>query len=347
MDDDLPPFAMMEWYFGDDADAALTIMSRGKRFHVSLTTEDVRGPDEDEELVQTFLRFRKSMDDDPEAMEALQEWMVKPCISHMDRLAPSMPRTAPPSLAEYFNAETFMLKLANVEGRLEATQCPHDPSVTRSLVPKVLMSDPTVSEAISQGVPCIPASQLAAVLEPDAHEADYDLIPRTVRVIGKDTRFHFKGAFMQEAFRRELDILLRFQRDSFPDDLRVSRLGGLVTWDDGVSIIGLLVEYIHGSETLAYAAEEASKAERDKWAQQIRAIVKQLHDANITWGNAIVDHVLVDPNGDAWVTDFGGGYTEGWVDRELEGTREGDLQGLSRIENFLGIEAVGHEAAKL
>ncbi|KAF2794540.1 hypothetical protein K505DRAFT_417050 [Melanomma pulvis-pyrius CBS 109.77] len=343
MDADFPPFAMVDLYFGD-RNAALTIMSRGKRFHVFFIAEDLCGPQGDETLVQTFLGFKNSMDDDPYAMEALEEWMLKPCVLYMNQLAPPIPRVEPPSLAEYFNPETFFLKLANREGRLEAIRCPDDPSVTHSLTPRVSMSDPTVSEAISKGVPCIPALQLVAILKPDAYEADYDLIPNTVRAIGRDTQFHFKGAFEQHSFRRELDTLLRFRGDSFFDDLPVSRLGGLVTWDDGRSIMGLLVEYIHGSETLGCAAEDASKAEREKWAQQIRATVKKLHDANITWGDVKPDNILIDADGDAWVIDFGGGCAEGWVDRDLEGTKEGDLQGLSSLENFLGIKAIGHEA---
>ncbi|KAF1840182.1 uncharacterized protein K460DRAFT_371392 [Cucurbitaria berberidis CBS 394.84] len=344
MDDDIPPFAMIELYFGD-LDAALTIMSRGKRFHVCITTEDLRGP-QGEALVQTFSNFRNSMDDDPQAMEAFEEWMLKPCISYMDHFAPYKPRVEPPSLAEYFAPETIIIKLTNVEGHLKATNCPGDPLLTNSLTPRVLISDPMVSEAISQGVLCISASQLRAVLEPDAHEADYDLIPSTVQIIGADIRFHFKGAFEKHSFQRELDILLRFKSASFPDDLLVSRIGGLVTHDDGLSVMGLLVEYIHGSQTLGEAAEEASKAEREKWAQQLRTTVKQLHDKNITWGDVKPDNVLIGPNGDAWVIDFGGGCAEGWVDQELEGTVEGDLQGLSSLEVFLGVRAAGHEAAE-
>ncbi|KAF1959900.1 hypothetical protein CC80DRAFT_440066 [Byssothecium circinans] len=339
MDDDPPPFAMIELYFGTH-NVSLTIMSRGKRFHIIFTTEDLRGPQRDETFVQTFLNFKNSMDDDPHAMEALEDWIVKPCAPYMEQLAPSIPRVKPPSLAEYFSAETFFFRLANREGRLEAIRCPDDPSVTRSLTPSVLMSDPTVSKAIFEGVPCIPASQLVAVLRPDFHEADYDLIPRTVRAIGGDAQYHFKDACEHKSLRRELDTLLRFRSGSVSDDLLVSRLGGLVTWDDGLSVIGLLVEYVHDSETLGYAAEHASKAEREKWAQQIRATVKKLHDANMTWADVMPENVVIDKNGDAWVINFGGGCVEGWVDLELDGTKEGGLQGLRSIDNFLGVKAV-------
>jgi serine/threonine protein kinase len=335
MEAKLPPFAMIEFYFGD-SDAALTVMSRGKRFSISITTEDLRGTHGDE-LVQTFLDYKKNMDDDPYVMEEFQEWMVKPCVFYMDQFKSSTPRVEPPSLEEYFAPDTAIIKLTNAEGSLKATMCPGNPLDTQSFTPRIAMSDPTVQEAISRGLPLTPAAQLKAVLGPEAYEADYDLIPTTVQVIGKETQFHFKGAFEKQSFRRELDILLRLRSDAFPDNLRVSRLGGLVLHDDGVSLLGLLVEHIHDSETLDEAMEESSEEEREKWMQQLRAIVKQLHDGGVIWGDVKPDNVLVDSNNDVWVIDFGGGCAEGWVDQEVGGTVEGDLQGLASIAGFLGL----------
>ncbi|KAF2867432.1 hypothetical protein BDV95DRAFT_179749 [Massariosphaeria phaeospora] len=336
MNFDVPPFAMLELELGDQ-NIELIVMSRGKRFHVQLATEDLRGSQADHSLLHTFLKFRESMDDDPQAMEELMDWMMEPCTCYINQLAPPQHRLEPPSLAEYFDPETFIFKLMNVDGHLEAIRCPENHSPIRSATPKVSISDPTVSAAIAQGVDCISASILSAALEPDVHEADYDLVPRRVRIIGQESQFHFKGAFEEQSFQRELDILLRFRSDSLPNDLLVSRLGGLVTHDDGLSVMGILIEYVHGSKTLDFAVEEASMTEREKWAWQIRTTIKQLHDANITWGDVKPDNVLIDPNGDALVIDFGGGCVEGWVDQNLEGTREGDLQGLANIEQFLGL----------
>jgi serine/threonine protein kinase len=155
-------------------------------------------------------------------------------------------------------------------------------------------------------------------------------------VIGEETRFHFKGASEKQSFQREPDILLHLKSNDFPAGLRVAELGGLVLNNDGGSLLGLLVEHIHGNRTLDEAVD-GSEEEREKWMQQLRDTAKQLHDGGVVWGDAKLDNVLIDSNGDVWVTDFSGGCARGWVDGELEGTVEGDSQGLSRIPGFLGV----------
>lgn len=72
-----------------------------------------------------------------------------------------------------------------------------------------------------------------------------------------------------------------------------------------------------------------------QWVEQITLVVTWLHEAGIVWGDAKPDNVLIDASKDAWIIDFGGGYTEGWVDPDLAGTEEGDNQGLYRIVEFL------------
>jgi hypothetical protein len=34
---------------------------------------------------------------------------------------------------------------------------------------------------------------------------------------------------------------------------------------------------------------------------------------------------------DTWIVDFGGGNTQGWIERDLHGSKAGDLQALDRI----------------
>lgn len=75
-----------------------------------------------------------------------------------------------------------------------------------------------------------------------------------------------------------------------------------------------------------------------KWLDQITHAVRQLHAHQIAWGDAKPENVLVDVHGDAYLIDFGGGYTRRWMDKELMNTIEGALQGLERIVEYLSKE---------
>ncbi|GKZ86624.1 hypothetical protein AnigIFM56816_002035 [Aspergillus niger] len=77
--------------------------------------------------------------------------------------------------------------------------------------------------------------------------------------------------------------------------------------------------------------DEVTFAQQKKWEEQITTTVDLLHRADIIWGDVKTDNVLIDGNDDAWVIDFGGGYTEGWVAKEHMETMKGDEEGLSRI----------------
>jgi tRNA A-37 threonylcarbamoyl transferase component Bud32 len=68
---------------------------------------------------------------------------------------------------------------------------------------------------------------------------------------------------------------------------------------------------------------------------QVTSTLTQLHKAGIIWSDAKPDNVLIDKNDDAWIIDFGGGYTRGFVEREKAGTIEGDLQGLEKTVEYV------------
>lgn len=75
---------------------------------------------------------------------------------------------------------------------------------------------------------------------------------------------------------------------------------------------------------------------RQKWASQIRDTVEQMHQIGVVWGDGKASNVIIDEEENAWLIDFGGGWTDGWVDEELADSVEGDNQAVSRIMNFLG-----------
>lgn len=60
-----------------------------------------------------------------------------------------------------------------------------------------------------------------------------------------------------------------------------------------------------------------------------------LHQQGFIWGDVEVDNVLVDKDNQSWLIDFGGSWTEGWVEEHLAETRGGDIQGLRRLVKYL------------
>lgn len=81
-----------------------------------------------------------------------------------------------------------------------------------------------------------------------------------------------------------------------------------------------------------------SSEERNRWARQIRNTVEIMHQNDLVWGDVKAQNVLVDCCGDAWIVDFDGGWTEGWVDEEFRESKRGDLQGLENMDRYLGME---------
>ncbi|KAF5686282.1 serine threonine kinase [Fusarium circinatum] len=104
----------------------------------------------------------------------------------------------------------------------------------------------------------------------------------------------------------------------------------------GDGLLGMLFAWIPNKGVLSKARAAASPPElRMRWASQIQRSVDILHKKGIIWGDAKAENVLIDQNDDAWVIDFGGGYTAGWVDEDKTGTLEGDRQGLAKILDML------------
>ncbi|KAJ5420206.1 hypothetical protein N7465_002725 [Penicillium sp. CMV-2018d] len=69
------------------------------------------------------------------------------------------------------------------------------------------------------------------------------------------------------------------------------------------------------------------------FTSQLEGLVQD--DDGIIWGDAKAANVLIDANEDAYLIDFGGGYTKGWVEKEKSSSTEGDLQGLENIKRYL------------
>jgi tRNA A-37 threonylcarbamoyl transferase component Bud32 len=121
---------------------------------------------------------------------------------------------------------------------------------------------------------------------------------------------------------------------------RVSCLKGIVEAEDG-DIVGILTDYVEAAfPSLADALSGPviiEPSRKVKWITQIEDTLKQLHSLGVIWGDAKTANILIDMNDDVWIIDFGGGQTMGWVDHELVGTVEGDMQALTKIKDALQV----------
>ncbi|KAI1320572.1 hypothetical protein F5Y16DRAFT_413951 [Xylariaceae sp. FL0255] len=115
--------------------------------------------------------------------------------------------------------------------------------------------------------------------------------------------------------------------------MRVPTLLGYIKHPEASVIIGFLREWVLGLPL--------------RNISQIPETVHQLHDIGVIWGDRKTGNIIDDDDDDddvAWLIDFGGGFTEGWVPEELGGTVEGDEEAIKSIFRFLG---VGHRPPKL
>lgn len=151
---------------------------------------------------------------------------------------------------------------------------------------------------------------------------------------------------------REIELLHRMAGiRGLHDEIRCPRLEGIVVRglpdndgsddDDAAargdgSIVGILQTLIVDPTPLTQMFDTAvPREDRARWAREAAAMKDALHAHGVVWGDAKGDNLVVDAGGRLWIIDFGGSYTEGWVDPAVAGTREGDDMGVDKVVNAL------------
>ncbi|GKZ24855.1 hypothetical protein AbraIFM66951_001700 [Aspergillus brasiliensis] len=163
-------------------------------------------------------------------------------------------------------------------------------------------------------------------------------VPRKVYINGQQLAFlKSVGAGDVNSTCRELKAYAKIQSTSFSEAINTCRLLGIVQIPSSGRTVGLLLSYIAcDNRTLLCTGKDPQYASlRQKWLGQVTRSIERLHSCGVVWGDVKPDNVLINLQGDAYLIDFGGGYTKGWVDAELANTPEGDLQGLQRLSRFL------------
>jgi hypothetical protein len=165
----------------------------------------------------------------------------------------------------------------------------------------------------------------------------FDIMPNKI-FVGDQSLFYKPSSSEQDSIP-EIEKFATIEKSGLSvKELRTSRLCGVVVTEKR-QFRGLLYHWIDVKAdgwTLNWAVNEKTPISlRQKWADQIKDTVSKLHELGVIWGNVNAGNVLVDSHDDVVLIGFAGGTTRCWVDKDLGGTVEGDLQGLERMMDFL------------
>ncbi|KAI3322948.1 hypothetical protein HD806DRAFT_499726 [Xylariaceae sp. AK1471] len=333
MVDVVPPHAVIEFTFSDrNTDSEIIVMCNGKRLVIRLFADSFDESPPLKERYLFFLHVAEEFEIDGFTVEDFYDWVMEPFFPILRDLPP-LKAGAVPTLQDFFFPDTRFFTLRAVTGRLVPF-----PDITGDDDDDEFGYGVRLPNELCSRWHCLAPSDLEICAK--RPEEALSKTPQRVRPVGASDIFFLKlvrrgdGQFT----KRELSNYEKIDNAGLEEELFISRLHGLVRNASDLIVGFLLTDIDCKATTLACAANpDVPISLRRKWADQVKSTVERLHAVGIIWGDVKAANVLVDVNNDAWVVDFGGGYTEGWVDKELAGTVAGDLQGLTKIISFLGL----------
>ncbi|KNG81816.1 hypothetical protein ANOM_010747 [Aspergillus nomiae NRRL 13137] len=322
-----------------NTDTQMNVHVSNKRFKIDIFTANFR---RSPALLSEYLRqvrrqepeFVPGMDDlggDP--LEEMHEWILQPFLPIFRKLAP-LDQGRKYTLEDFLYAEEFHYTVEVVEETLVPVYLGHSKRTKLLFFGACL---PSITYFDYSMFPVYHPSEIQVSI--DADSTSLPGFPQKVFIHGRSKPSFLKIIFAGGA-RVALKELMAYSKiyiANFDATVLTSRLDGLVHDGEG-NTIGFLLSYINGpGSTLEFNGGHHPKysESRQKWFHQISHTLQQLHAHNIVWGDAKPANVLLDPNGDAYIIDFGGGYTPGCVEKEMAGTIAGDLQGLESIRQYL------------
>jgi hypothetical protein len=331
----LPNYNVIEFSFSEhDTDADLGVLCNGTRLHIYLAEENFANTPQLKEKYLFYLQVAEKFEIDGTTVEDFYDWVMEPFLPLL-RSIPPPDQHKTSTLQDFFHPRilTYTLK-----GTASGERVPYpyevDDHDNPCMEPGIRLPD-----ELCASWPRFRPSEIETCAE--SPSVALSGTPTKVQLPGGSEVFFLKLLHVGDQHRAAQEITNYrriFNVGLGQADLRISRLLGLLR-DDSGSILGLLLSYIdcRARNLMCAVKPGLQHILRRKWAHQIASTVHRLHAAGAIWGDAKPENVLVDIHDNAWLADFGGGYTEGWVDKAIAGTVEGDLQGLTKILEHLGI----------
>lgn len=279
---------------------------------------------------------------DVDAEAALYEWLTSPLLSEMNEIAKET-EDSKPTLSEWYTFPTKFYTLKVRNGKLQAEEMESTQDLEKrmsKLFPDLSPIPKYIRDIDVPWISCDDLEVLNCSNSPPPYHPTLVELSATASTNGQKQTLFFKcvdNANIQPT-KREISLLHQLEKKGLHDKIRCPRLKGIVTQksDNKISIVGFLQTLIPNPIPLTEKFESSiDQGKREKWAKEAEQIKDVLHEHGIIWGDAKGDNFVVDASDELWIIDFGGSYTEGWVDPEIAETKKGDNMGVEKVVNAL------------
>lgn len=359
----LPDHIIESFWHGPDIPCSLSVVCNGRRVYIEFWAKDLREPQNHPVATKTevdFLRLLSAVEDESNDYgsldneregranldeydshvcpdDVLYDWILEPFRPVFRQLTSASPPKLV-TLHDTLNPPLLSYTLRTFQGRLKSLPHPTEPESLYTLhLPTNLVSN-LPPAAHPPRLPLIKPQALRIAPSSGSQTPNPNIVVHNTKL----TYFKRIPRGAEDSIIAEVSALLRIQNLDAGNKLPIPRLLALIQDPDSYGnnhIIGILLTLIDAAGDLGTLATDAPEPLKRRWYRAVAHTVKTLHSNDIIWGDAKADNVLIDHQQNAWLVDFGGGVTAGWVDPELGGTKKGDLQGLQRLREFLGLDS--------
>jgi hypothetical protein len=272
--------------------------------------------------------------DSPSAALELQNWIMSAFIHIAAESAPPNCEPIHSTVHEWYHGPTYFFSLQISAGKL---------------TPELLETTDELNEGIGKLVPRLKMQKYIQEINITWLNANDLTVQSEVsfpepahpgKVTHNETgKIHFFKPVAADdpgPVKRDISNLHKLGKLSL-DTIKVPNLLSFVAFENSkTEIMGILLQHIEEPTLLTKLLNKnVRRAKRAEWSRKCEKYVHVLHENDIIWGDAKADNSVVDRVDELWIIDFGGSFTDGWVDPELSETVEGDQMGLDEIKKAL------------
>lgn len=280
-----------------------------------------------------------------DAEEKICAWMLAPLSAHLNDLAPepSQSDERMQTLEQWYACKTHFFDLEIADQTIQAVELASSEDLEERMTKLRPHLAPIPKYISNIDVPWYSSVDLTVLECADTPDPYHPCLVKH-RQRGDQMFFKTVDNNNTQPIKREIDILDKIEKKGLGQKFNCPKLLGIVTCatsdkaeqNSRSSIMGFLQTAIDQPTPLTTKLDSTvPQAKRDAWAQKADEAKKILHENGIIWGDAKADNFMVDAEDKLWIIDFGGSYTEGWVDPEIAETKNGDNMGVEKIVNAL------------